>query len=59
MDNLLSYCGLVETKVRASDNYLPVYCSPDPTTNSETTDPEFSRIFKPVPYVVLTKNNNK
>ena len=24
MDNLLSYCGLVDAKIRASDNYLPV-----------------------------------
>ena len=24
MNNLLSYCGLVDAKIRASDNYLPV-----------------------------------
>ena len=24
MNNLLSYCGLVNAKIRASDNYLPV-----------------------------------
>ena len=27
MNNLLSYCGLVDAKIRASDNYLPVYLS--------------------------------
>ena len=26
MDNLSSYCGLVETKIRASDKDLPVIC---------------------------------
>ena len=24
MNNLLSYCGLVDAKIRASDKYLPV-----------------------------------
>ena len=24
MNNLLSYCGLIDTTIRASDNYLPV-----------------------------------
>ena len=24
MNNLLSYCGLVDTKIKASDNHLPV-----------------------------------
>jgi hypothetical protein len=25
MNNLLSYCGLVDAKIRASDKYLPVF----------------------------------
>ena len=27
MNNLMSYCGLVNAKIRSSDNYLPVYLS--------------------------------
>ena len=27
MNNLLSYCGLVDAKIRASDKYLPVNCA--------------------------------
>ena len=36
------------------ESEFSIPCSPDPTTNSETTNPKFSKIFDPIRWV-LTK----
>ena len=43
MNNLLSYCGLVDAKIRASDKDLPVLL-----TKSEAKTPEFDANTEPV-----------
>ena len=36
MQNLLSYCGLVDAKIRASDIDLPVLCSQQNNVSKQT-----------------------
>ena len=55
MNNLLSYCGLVDARIRASNKDLPVSCFSNPKINLKLHFVNFTYLFDKIRSKILIK----